>query len=571
MALSVALAPVSTAAETSPLANPERLVDGYIEAYFSVFPSRATAAGRHDRDRDLETLGASQRRWWTAHNEAVAEKLGELLAGDDLSEDERLDVELVRRHALRQIHDFKTLRRPERDPLFWTRILGNATVFLLVRDDTPEAEGLAAAAARARKIPRLAREAQTALSATASSRISPELCAIASRQAAASARFYRQGFAGAAAEDNVKQRRRLASAGRKAADALDALAVFLEKLEQRATGSPRLRENYATSFRLATGLEDPDIVLPRAEAALAAKRTEAAAFARQVWGDYFDERPPFDDVELLRRMFARVAEDRADRVDSFVEQYRSLIRDSIDFVRRHDVITLPEPLTLFTDRSPSFFVGQSVGGVYPAGPYAPQGKTLFYLPTPSDTATDEQRDAFFRDFNDHFNVMITPHEIVPGHYLQLKYAAQHPRKARALFGDGVYIEGWGTFCERLMLDLGWGDPLDRLAHLKKQMENIARTIVDIRVHTRGMKRESVLAYVRDEALQDEQFASNMWTRSITSAPQLTYYFLGYEQVFGLYEEVRAARGDAFELKAFMDAMMELGPVPVRYYRNRLLD
>ncbi|MCH7728848.1 MAG: hypothetical protein IH991_20535, partial [Planctomycetes bacterium] len=44
------------------------------------------------------------------------------------------------------------------------------------------------------------------------------------------------------------------------------------------------------------------------------------------------------------------------------------------------------------------------------------------------------------------------------------YFARHPRKVRALFGDGVYIEGWGTFCERLMLDLGWGGPLDRLAH-----------------------------------------------------------------------------------------------------------
>jgi uncharacterized protein (DUF885 family) len=121
-----------------------------------------------------------------------------------------------------------------------------------------------------------------------------------------------------------------------------------------------------------------------------------------------------------------------------------------------------------------------------------------------------------------------------------------------------------------MLDEGWGEPLDRLAHLKKQMENIARTIVDIRVHTRGMTRDEVLDFVRNQALQDQQFAANMWRRAITSSPQLTFYFLGYSAVWSLYEDVQKARGRDFDLKAFMDGMMELGPVPVRHYRERML-
>jgi uncharacterized protein (DUF885 family) len=141
---------------------------------------------------------------------------------------------------------------------------------------------------------------------------------------------------------------------------------------------------------------------------------------------------------------------------------------------------------------------------------------------------------------------------------------------RSLFGDGPFGEGWGTFCERLMLDLGWGDDLARVAHLKKQMENISRTVVDIRVHTRDMPKEEVLRYVRDEALQDEQFAANMWTRAITTSPQLLTYWLGYEEVAALYEDVRKARGEAFRTRAFVDEMMALGPVPVRRYRERML-
>ncbi len=253
-----------------------------------------------------------------------------------------------------------------------------------------------------------------------------------------------------------------------------------------------------------------------------------------------------------------------------MRQYEKLVAEATEFVRRRGMITLPEPLTVIVDRSPSYFVGQAVGGVYAAGPYAPDADTLLFLPTPPANLTAEERDAFFRDFNDHFNRMITPHEIVPGHYLQLKLAARHPHKVRSLFADGVYVEGWGTFCERLMLDEGWGGPLERLAHLKKQLENVARTAVDVRVHTRGMTREEVLRYVREEALQDDQFARNMWRRAITSSPQLATYYLGFSQVWGLYEDVREARGEEFVLRELMDGMMELGPVAVEHYRDRML-
>jgi len=140
----------------------------------------------------------------------------------------------------------------------------------------------------------------------------------------------------------------------------------------------------------------------------------------------------------------------------------------------------------------------------------------------------------------------------------------------ALFADGVFVEGWGTFCERLMLDQGWGEPLDRVAHLKKQLENIARTIADIRVHTSAMTRDELIRFLKDDALQDEQFSANMWTRAITSAPQLTFYYLGYREVTALYEDVRRARGPDFRLRDFMDGMMTDGPVPVARYREKML-
>lgn len=548
------------------------IVDSYLATWFATFPSRATEAGRPGHDEKLEILPADARAEWLEFNRRAAARLRAALAGPGLSRDDRLDAELLLAHADRVVFEWGTRKLPERDPLFWTEILAGGHVWLLVRDDLPFPERHRRARERAKGIPRLASEARAALSKAPPTELSPELCRLAASQARATAAFYQEGFAAAASPHGPEASRDAVATGQTASRSLTDLSSFLEGLAGRSTGSPRLGPLYAESLRLGTGVTTPvETLLSEAEAALAAKEQEAAAYGRTVWAEIFPGEPsPADDAALLRRLFARVAEDRARSVPEFLEDYRTLVSKVEAFLRANPVVTLPDPTTLRIDVSPAYFSGQSVGGVYPAGPWSPESKTLFFLPTPPDDATPAERDAFFRDFNHNFNVMITPHEILPGHYLQAKVTARGPRKVRALFPDGVFVEGWGTFCERLLLDLGWGGPLPRLAHLKKQMENIARTIVDIRVHVKGMTREGVLRFVKEEALQDERFAANMWTRAITTSPQITTYWLGYRQLQALYEDARAARGASFSLKAFLDGVLEDGPVPVPRVRGRVL-
>src|SRR5262249_38072639 len=146
-------------------------------------------------------------------------------------------------------------------------------------------------------------------------------------------------------------------------------------------------------------------------------------------------------------------------------------------------------LTLLTETSPPWLVGQSVGGVHGAGPFMPDQKTLFLLPSARDGASSEEAEVFFRAFNDHFMRMIAPHELLPGHYMQMKLAVRRAPAVRSVFPNGVFVEGWGTFSERLLLDAGWGGPLERLAYFKKRLENAARAILDIRYHTKKMTRE----------------------------------------------------------------------------------
>src|SRR4051812_1415288 len=538
------------------------LADGYLNAHLEMFPTRATQAGDHTFDNKLEDFSPERLKRWIQFNETERDRLTKLLGAPDVPFDDRLDAEALLAHVERELHQQTVLRRPQRDPLYWSEVIANAAVFLLVRDDLPLAERQQGVRARARLLPAFSRQGSEALSGTKSDEVAPELCKIAVGQLRATATFYRDGFARAVG-DSPEAR----DEGEQAAKAISELADNIEKLSQHATGSPRLGQEYARTFRLGTGItESVADVLKRATADLAAKRREAADFGRKVWRELMkDEKPPPDDTALLRRLFERVAEDRDTNEETYAARWKADVVEIQKFVREKRIMTLPDPLTLVVDRAPPYFVGQSVGGVYPAGAYSPEAKTILFLPVPPRDATAEQREAFFRDFNRPFSRMIVPHELIPGHYVQLKHAARHPHKVRAIFPDPIYVEGWGTFCERLLLDQGWGGSLPRLAHLKKQLENIARTIVDIRVHTENISREEMARFVKEEALQGEQLANNMWTRTLTSSPQITTYYLGYAKVTEVYDAARAAEGDKFELCHFMDGMMTLGPVRLKHY------
>ena len=82
------------------------------------------------------------------------------------------------------------------------------------------------------------------------------------------------------------------------------------------------------------------------------------------------------------------------------------------------------------------------------------------------------------------------------------------------------------------------------------------------------RAEELVRFVKEEALQGNQLAANMWTRAITSSPQITSYYLGYRKVRQAYDAARTAAGVNFDLQKFMDGMMELGPVPLERYIDK---
>lgn len=536
----------------------------YIERYLATFPTRATAAGLYRHDARLESLGADARAQWIAFNQEIARSLDEDRGGNPL------DLDLLRRQVALELLEWRDEARPLNDPLFWAEPLGQATLYLVLRRDRPASERLVLAASRTEAIPALVSQAMDALAQAEPARVMPERAREAAGRLRALAGFYRDGLPAADGADQAL-RGRLQAAGAKAADAILELAARSDALADAGSADFRLGSEYATRFRLVSGIQTPvPQLLAQAHQDLVYKRAEAAAYGRGVWSQLRGDEPvPLDDDAVLRALFQTIEAAHPASTAELVAQYRADADAAFAFAGKHQLVTLPEPRTLVVGTAPAWLGGQSVGGVYPAGPFKPDAETLFLLPNVPDDAPEAAKQRFYGAFNNAFNRMIVPHELVPGHYVQLKVAARQPQALRSLFGDGVYTEGWGSFSERLMLDLGWGGPPERLAHYKKQLENIARLIADISVHTEGWSEERLRAFLREEAVLDEQFAANMWKRAQLTSPQLTTYHLGYRDIHALWLDWRRANPQA-PVREFVDGMLSLGAVPVAAYRAALL-
>src|SRR6266446_7515822 len=300
------------------------VADAYLSEYLEMFPTRAMQAGNHAFDSKLEDFSAEKLARWGEVNQAERDRLTKLISAPDLPFDDRLDAEALLAQVEREVHEQIVLRRPQRDPLYWSEVIANAAVFLLVRDDLPLTERQQRVRARAGLLPAFARQCSATFARAKGDEVAPELCKIAVGQLRATATFYREGFVRAVGE-NPEAR----DEGAKVARAISELADNIEKLSQRATGSPRLGREYATTFRLGTRINEPVAdVLKRATADLKAKRTEAANFGRKVWRELMkDEEAPEDDSALLRRLFDRVAEDRDTNVEAYASRWKANVAE----------------------------------------------------------------------------------------------------------------------------------------------------------------------------------------------------------------------------------------------------
>jgi len=167
---------------------------------------------------------------------------------------------------------------------------------------------------------------------------------------------------------------------------------------------------------------------------------------------------------------------------------------------------------------------------------------------------------------------LTLHESSPGHSLQGSLAAEQAELPN--FRRYVYIsafgEGWALYSEYLGVEMGmYETPYERFGYLSYQMWRACRLVVDTGIHHLNWTREQAQAYFRDNtALSDHEIETEV-DRYIGWPGQALSYYLGMMQIKADRHKAEQALGAKFDIRAFHDAVLSLGSVPLPVLDRRI--
>jgi uncharacterized protein (DUF885 family) len=157
------------------------------------------------------------------------------------------------------------------------------------------------------------------------------------------------------------------------------------------------------------------------------------------------------------------------------------------------------------------------------------------------------------------------HEGLPGHQLQggIAQESKIPTIRRSMYFSG-YGEGWALYAEQLADELGMyeDDPLGRIGWLKAQLFRAGRCVTDTGIHHMRWSREQAIEYLTGLDGDAEASTAREVERYCAIPAQACSYKIGHTYWVGQRAKAQAKLGAAYDIKAFHDAGLDEGAMPL---------
>jgi uncharacterized protein (DUF885 family) len=168
---------------------------------------------------------------------------------------------------------------------------------------------------------------------------------------------------------------------------------------------------------------------------------------------------------------------------------------------------------------------------------------------------------------------IAYHEGVPGHHLQLSIAQELtglPPFRRYDLDVNAFSEGWAFYSERLGKEVGfYQDPYSEYGRLQNEMWRAVRWVVDTGVHAQHWTRQQMIEYFREHTAMDDQNIETEVDRYIAWPGQALSYKMGQMKILELRERAQRELGSKFDVRAFHDAVLDQGALPLDVLEQRI--
>jgi uncharacterized protein (DUF885 family) len=222
--------------------------------------------------------------------------------------------------------------------------------------------------------------------------------------------------------------------------------------------------------------------------------------------------------------------------------------------------TLPR-LTYGVREIPDFMAPNQTTAYYSSGNLANGRSGTFY----ANTYALDQRPIYEM-------VPLALHEAVPGHHLQgaLAQELEDVPEFRRYAWFTAFGEGWALYAERLGLEMGlYEDPYDNFGRLLYEMWRSCRLVVDTGIHAHGWSREQAVQFMLDNTALSELNVNTEVDRYIIWPGQATAYKIGELRIRQLRKEAETALAERFDVRAFHDAVLGAGSIPLDLLEHRV--
>jgi uncharacterized protein (DUF885 family) len=161
----------------------------------------------------------------------------------------------------------------------------------------------------------------------------------------------------------------------------------------------------------------------------------------------------------------------------------------------------------------------------------------------------------------------TYHEAVPGHHFQIALEMENTnlttfRRLGSRMVGSAYVEGWGLYSEKLSDEMGlFRSQAERFGMLDAMAWRAARLVVDTGLHALRWTRQQSIDLLLETGLSETD-ASIETDRYICWPGQALTYKVGQREIQRLRHDLEARDGSRFDLRAFHDAVLGHGSLPL---------
>ena len=548
----------------------EAVAEEYIKGYLGAHPLEGTALGLHEYDGKITDYSRL----------ALDAELSRLRRFDDrlnkfdrtkLSPRQSVDLRILQAAVKKDLFEMQEMSVFERNPMVYARA-ADVNVYIK-RNFAPLEDRVRSLVAIESQIPNILIAARTNLNDV----IPKPYVELAIQIAKGSADFLKKDLVAAVGTLKDEQLRvAFHEANRKAANALNDYAAWLEREKlPKASMDFALGEEKFRRFLAQTELVDlpPQKILEIGLEQLKAEQTAFAEAAKKI-----------DPNKSPIEVFKQIQSEHPTPQNLIPDVAKDLDKIRKYVVTRH-LVSIPSDIRAKVKETPQYLRATSFASMDTPGPFEKRANEAYYYVTlTKNDWPEKQKEEWLTAFNYYTSDVVSIHEAYPGHYVQfLCLNASPASKVEKIFGSYAFVEGWAHYCEKMMLDEGYGSSTNstpseddvkraakyRMAQADEALLRLCRLYVSIKMHTQKMSLDEATKFFRDNCYYEEKPARQEAMRG-TFDPGYLNYTLGKLQILKLRDDYKAQQGDDFSLQKFHNELLNHGMPPVRLLREIML-